>query len=475
MGQGTILIVDDEPAMRSALRRALGHRHYAFVMAGSGGEALAAFEGCANGEIAVAVVDLRMPDMNGLQVLVGIKRRSPETRVLLLTGHATIPIAVQAMRCGADDFLEKPFVLDALRERVRAAARAWAVRRPPDTLTEPPCREQRSINLVGESAKMRHLRQLARQLSGSEAVLLIEGESGTGKEEFAKAVHCSGPRASDPFVPIDMSTLGGPVIESELFGHVKGAFTGAESTRKGMLRAARKGTVLLDEIGDLPLNMQTKLLRVLQERVARPVGSEEAFAVEARLIAATNKDLSAAVTRGEFREDLYHRLNVVSVAMPPLRERKADILLLAQRFLSKYGNERPTVSGISQEAEAALVAYDWPGNVRELENAILRALIMGGSELIQIADLPASVTAGAGGLCRRVPQADKDEFAESPPREPRDGTLASREQQAIIEALEHANGNRARAAEILEIGIATLYRKMRRYQIADRLRGRATR
>jgi two-component system response regulator HydG len=192
--------------------------------------------------------------------------------------------------------------------------------------------------------------------------------------------------------------------------------------------------------------------------------------VEARLIAATNKNLSAAVARGEFREDLYHRLNVVSVAMPPLRDRKADILFLAQRFLSKYRSERPTVSGISQEVQAALVAYDWPGNVRELENVILRALVMGGSELIQFADLPASVKAGAGGLGDRVFQADKDKSADSAPqRERQDGTLASCEQQAIIEALETANGNRARAAEILQIGVATLYRKMRRYHIAGHL------
>ena len=475
MGRGTILIVDDEPAMRSAVRRALRHCDYAIMTAGGGDEALAAFERCGGGEIAVAVVDLRMPGMDGLQVLAGIKRRSPQTQVLLLTGHATIPIAVQAMRQGADDFLEKPFVPGALRERVGAAARAWVVRRAPDTIGEPLGLTQLSGDLLGESAKMRRLRRLARQLSESEAVLLIHGESGTGKEEFAKAVHCSGSRASTPFVPIDMSTLSGPVIESELFGHVKGAFTGADSAREGMLRAAGKGTVLLDEIGDLPLNLQTKLLRVLQERVARPVGSEETFVVEARLIAATNKNLSAAVARGEFREDLYHRLNVVSVAMPPLRDRKADILLLAQRFLSKYGNERPTVSGISQEAQAALVAYDWPGNVRELENAILRALVVGGSELIQIADLPASVTAGPGGLCRRVLQADKGESADSATRERRDGTLASCEQQAIIEALEDANGNRARAAEILEIGVATLYRKMRRYHIAGYLRDKATR
>ncbi len=475
MEQKTILIVDDEPDMRSALRRALRHRDYAIIMAGSGEQALAAFERCASGEIAVAVVDLRMPGMDGLQVLVGIKRRSPETQVLLLTGHATIPTAVQAMRQGADDFLEKPFVPGDLRERVRAAARLWAVRRAPGTIGGPPCSTQPSSNLLGESAEMRRLRRLARQLSGSEVVLLIHGESGTGKEEFAKAVHCSGSRASTPFVPIDMSTLSGPVIESELFGHAKGAFTGADNAREGMLRAAGKGTVLLDEIGDLPLNLQTRLLRVLQERVARPVGSEETFVVEARLIAATNKNLSAAVARGEFREDLYHRLNVVSVTMPPLRDRKEDILLLAQRFLSKYRDERPTVSGISKEAEAALLAYDWPGNVRELENAILRALVLGRSELIQIADLPASVTAGAGGRCCRAFQADKDESVDSAPKKRRDGTLVSYEQQAIIEALEEANGNRARAAGILEIGVATLYRKMRRYHIAGYLSGKATR
>ena len=461
--------------MRSALRRALRHRDYAIITAGSGEEALTAVERGASGEIAVTVLDLCMPGMDGLQVLAGVKRRSPDTQVLLLTGHATVPIAVQAMRQGADDFLEKPFVPDALRERVRTAARAWEIRQAQGTIDEPPGSTRPGSNLLGESAEMQRLRLLARQLGESEAVLLIHGESGTGKEEFAKAVHCSGSRTSTPFVPIDMSTLSGPVIESELFGHVKGAFTGADGAREGMLRAAGKGTVLLDEIGDLPLNLQAKLLRVLQERVARPVGSEESFAVEARVIAATNKNLSAAVARGEFREDLYHRLNVVSMTMPPLRDRKADILLLARRFLSKYGNERPMVSGISPEAQAALIAYDWPGNVRELENTILRALVVGGSELIQIADLPASVTAGDGGVCRRVVQADEDEPAASASQERRGGTLASHERQAICEALEDANGNRTRAAEILQIGVATLYRKMKRYHITGQPAGRATR
>jgi two-component system response regulator HydG len=311
---------------------------------------------------------------------------------------------------------------------------------------------------------------MVRQVAASEATLLIQGESGTGKEQLAKAIHFGGNRAGNPFVPIDMSSISVTVIESELFGHTKGAFTSASRDREGLLRAAGKGTVFLDEIGELPLNMQTRLLRVLQEREVRPVGSEKMLPIEARLIVATNKDLASAVKRKEFREDLYHRLNVVELTMPPLRERTEDISLLAQHFLLKYRDERPTVEGIADEALALLSEYNWPGNVRELENAILRAVVVGTSELIGISDLPLHVTRSsteAAGLGpRRSAQAEAcGSNATSADSLPATGTLASYEREAIITALEKSGGNRERAAKLLDIGVATLYRKLKRYHI----------
>jgi len=462
-GPGKILIVDDEPAMRSALRRALRRFHCPLVAAGDGTEAFALLQQHPAGAFSVAVVDLRMPGMDGIELLGRIKQRSPETQVLLLTGRGTISDAVRAMRLGADDFLEKPFDPDALCERVRTAQQVWAAKRG---LARPDCplgRRGALQALVGESAEMVRIRRLACRMSNTDVTLLVQGESGTGKEQFARAVHYGGCRAAEPFVVVDTAAMSATVIESELFGHAKGAFTGAEAPREGLLRAAGRGTVLLDEIGHLPLPMQSRLLRVLQEREVRPVGSDETFPVYARFIAASNKDLAAAVARGEFREDLYHRLNVISVTMPPLRERKEDIAILAQHFLIKYADQRPTVRGFSSEAIAALIAYDWPGNVRELENAILRALILGSSDRIQLADLPVQIAEPDvrpeaerfdPGLSSRCP---------SGASAGRVGTLAACEKQAIASALEAANGNRTEAAKILGIGVATLYRKMKRY------------
>lgn len=397
MDNSRLLIVDDEASMRSALRRALRHRDYGITTAGDGREALAILDRHPVGTFAVAILDLCMPRMNGLDVLTEIKRRSPDTQVLILTGQGTIGDAVRAMRLGADDFLEKPFDPDALRERVRTAHRIWCAKRSPVACGRSSVFTDASQGLIGESEQMQHIRCMVRQVADSEATLLIQGESGTGKEQLAKAIHFGGDRTGEPFVPIDLSSISATVIESGLFGHTKGAFTSAASDREGLLRAAGKGTVFLDEIGELPLNMQTRLLRVLQEREVRPVGSEETLPIEARLIVATNKDLASAVKRKEFREDLYHRLNVVELTMPPLRERTEDISLLAQHFLLKYRDERPTVEGITDEALALLGEYSWPGNVRELENAILRAMVVGTSEFIGISDLPLHVTRSSTG------------------------------------------------------------------------------
>jgi DNA-binding NtrC family response regulator len=305
-------------------------------------------------------------------------------------------------------------------------------------------------------------------MGASNATVLIQGESGTGKEELARAIHVCGKRMAEPFVPVDLASISPEMIGSELFGHAKGAFTSATSARKGLIRSAEKGTVFLDEIGELPLNLQTTLLRVIQERRVRPVGSEEVFAIEARLIAATNRRLPEAVRQGLFREDLYHRLNVVEIVLPPLRERKADIPELAQHFLAKYSAERPSVRGFTAEAIALLTRHDWPGNVRELENAILRAIVVGAEDEIEASDLPLQIAKfeNAG-----LPPGNVEPIIDSRctsgmiAKASAPATLAANEQAAIVAALSESHGHRQRAAEILGIGVATLYRKLKRYQI----------
>ncbi len=475
-----LLIVDDEPFMRSALSRALKRCRCRIITAGDGAEAITIVKDHRESSLAVAIVDLRMPGIGGLELLAEIKRRSPDTQVLILTGRGTIRDAVQAMRLGASDFLEKPFDPGTLHEKVGAALRIWEAKRSAALSKQKPGQAALRPNLIGESEATRLLRDMARRLATNDALVLIQGESGTGKEQFARAIHLEGGRAPEPFLPIDTSALSPAVIESELFGHAKGGFTGAHSAREGLLRAAGRGTVFLDEIGDLPLPLQTRLLRVLQDREVRPVGSDKVQPVEARLIAATNKDLVAAISRGEFREDLYHRLNVVTVTMPPLRDRRDDIPLLTEHFMERFRPERPAVMGISEEASAALAAYDWPGNVRELENAVLRAFVMGTSDLIQATDLPLPIAeaASAAGLAPHddcpVGQAfqpvDRLESRShigriEQPDSIAPGTLAAHERQAIAAALEKSKGKRSEAAAILNIGVATLYRKIKKYRI----------
>ena len=462
-----VLVVDDDSLMRSALHRALRRRDCEVVLAADGLEAIATVEDAAPSAFAVAVVDLRMPCMGGHELLAEIKHRSPATQVIILTGHGTIDDAVRAMRAGADDFLEKPVDPDVLWNRIVGAGRLWRVRHAAEA-SQCVAAEDPFDNLVGQTPEMEQVRCLARRIGDSDATLLIRGESGTGKEEFARAVHACGKRAQEPFVPVDLASIGPNVIGSELFGHAKGAFTGAATDRVGLIRSAGKGTVLLDEIGELRLGMQATLLRVIQEREVRPIGSEDVYPIEARLIAATNRNLQDAVRRGQFREDLFHRLNVVEVLLPPLRERTADIPELAQHFLDKYACERPTVRGFRPDALARLVLHDWPGNVRELENAVLRAIVIGTSDLIEADDLPLQV----GRNTRPGGVTDEPETAAVSCREngfvdkrPVPASLAANERDAIVAALAASNGHRQRAAEILGIGVATLYRKLKRYKI----------
>jgi len=445
--------------MAAALARALRRTDREVVCALSGDDACATIEQRSPATLAVAIVDLHMPGVDGFEVLARLKRSSPATQVLILTGHGTIAAAVRAMRLGAADFLEKPFDDDVLCARVQMAQRVWHAAVARDGLADRCHAASGDEFLIGCSSAIRAVRRVVAQMSGSAATVLVEGESGTGKEQFAQAVHFGGRRAGDPFVVVDCSALSPTVVESELFGHAKGAFTGAEHERAGLFRAAAGGTVFLDEIGDLPASTQAKLLRVLQERQVRPIGSETVHPLRARFIAATNRDLRKAAECGDFRNDLYHRLNVVTVLMPPLRARRADIPLLVEHFLQKYGAERPALRGITDEALAVLRAYDWPGNVRELENAVLRAIVLGTSNMIETCDLPPQL------ILPRTPPGSGETQCRADARVNM-GTLANSEDAAIRAALTRTHGNRTRAAAILGIGVATLYRKLKKYGIS---------
>jgi len=460
-----LLLVDDEGSTLNALRRTLRTPDRRILAAHDGLEAISTIQAYPSEAFAVAIVDLKMPRMDGMKTLLAIKRCSPATQVLMLTGHGSISDAVEAMRAGADDFLEKPFEPEFLRAKVVAAERQWAARRGAGA--DAPIAGPKAIsdNLIGASEQMDELRRFAFRMGNSDVTILIRGESGTGKGALARAIHFGGRRARKPFVSIDTPTLSATMIESELFGHSKGAYTGAVEHREGLLRTAGKGTVFLDEIGDLPLPLQTKLLRVLQERLVRPVGMECDLPIEARFIAATNRDMAAAVESGRFREDLYHRLNVVNVVVPPLREHKPDIPILAERFLKRYVDERPTVTGFSHEVHTALLAYDWPGNVRELENIVLRAVVLGAHDVIQLEDLPEHILHPASSTVRDILQHNARQPVLFHSASEAGGSLACYEQKAILSALKESGGNRAKAAAILKIGVATLYRKMKKYKL----------
>jgi DNA-binding NtrC family response regulator len=413
--------------------------------------------------IDILLLDLRSPLEEGLGLLHEIKALNPGLMVVAMTAFATVPAAVEAMRTGAADYLTKPFALDELTAVLERAMERRTVdgasRRLRETLRSP----QGLGNMIGRSPEMDKLYRILAKVAQSSHPVLILGESGVGKELVARSIHSNGPHADRPFVPIDCGSLVPTLMESELFGYVKGAFTGANRSKDGLLASAEGGTVFLDEIGELPLDLQAKLLRALQEKEVRPVGATHRIAINVRILAATNRNLTAAVEQGRFRKDLYYRLSVVNLRIPPLRERKQDIPLLAAHFLERMSRETGTTHTLSDDALRTLVDYDWPGNVRELENSLDRACTLCSGPVLHLADLPTLLLKFHLQNRRPVPAAT----ALGAPGSSRAPVLplAQLEKQAILETLRKLNGDKLLAARLLGIGKTTLYRKLKEYGI----------
>ncbi len=464
-----LLIVDDEQSIRklcSTIGEALG---FVCLEAESGESALALLE---EQPAHMILTDMVMPRMSGLEFLEKVKKLLPRTEVAVMTGHGSIETAVQAMKLGAYDYIAKPFSpLEELRLFLRRMAEKIRLVEENEFLRQRVDSETAAHGIVGSSAKIQEVLRMVSRLKDTRTPVLIYGESGTGKELVARAMHFRGVFSNRPFVAVDCGSLVPTLIESELFGYEKGAFTGALKSKQGLFQSADGGTVFLDEVGELPLELQAKLLRVLQEKEVRPVGSNQRVKVDVRVIAATNRDLEAAYKTGSFRKDLFFRLNVVALHVPSLRERRSDIPMLVHWFLERYAPG----SGmqVSSAAMKSLMQYEWPGNVRELENCIERAVALGNGRLMDLGDLPPSI---ATGTLASAPTTDispllDSEFPSDPvlsearPLAPTTTDLEDIERAAIQRVFEQVKGDKTLAGRMLGISRATLYRKLKRYNI----------
>ena len=448
-----VLVVDDERNTREGLGRAL-RGDYEVVLAESAAAALEALE---RQPVDVMLSDVRMPGGDGLTLLREARARHPATICILLTAYGSVETAVEAMKLGAQDFLTKPVNLDQLDLVLARALRARDLERENRELHKRLDARYGLENIIGSSPAMERLFDVIRQAAPTQATVLIEGASGTGKELVAQAIHHLSPRANGPFVAVHCAALSPTLLESELFGHEKGAFTGAIARRKGRFEMANGGTLFLDEIGEIDASVQIKLLRVLETRQFERVGGDETLTADVRFVAATNRDLAAEVRAGRFREDLYYRLDVVGVRMPTLAERASDIPMLCDHFVKEFAprNGR-TVAGIEPAAMALLQAYPWPGNVRELRNTIEKMVVLSRGELLTVQDVPANVRDGAETAARTSPEPVPTE------------SLAQAEKRKILAALDAAGGNRSRAADALGISRRTLHRKLAAWGVPGR-------
>ena len=433
----SILLVEDQPSLMRMLSSSLAERGYSVVAAGNGEEALARIE---EREFDVIVTDVVMPGLGGLELLDQARALNPQAAVILMTGYATIDSAVAALRGGACDYLEKPFEPDDLSARVERLLRRRVEvgpERPPSPLPPPG-----GDPLVGESRAMRAVREQIARVARTASTVLITGESGVGKELAARAIHAAGVRRDRPLVALNCGAIPEALLESQLFGHVRGAFTTAVQTNPGVFVAAHGGALLLDEVGELPLALQVKLLRVIEDRLVWPVGGTRPVAVDVRIIACTNRDLAREVEASRFREDLFYRLDVLQLRLPPLRERREDIPLIAVHLLDRLNDRLGTrYTGIEREAVRALRRLPWKGNVRELENVLERAMVLGSGPLITLGDLPADVPAD-------VPRADLRE------------AVRRFERAYLLDVLEETDRDKRRAADRLGISLASFYRKL---------------
>jgi len=455
-----LLVVDDEQSIRRLCMTIGNSLNFACAEAESAEAALARLDA----EIPdLVLTDLKLPTQSGVELLRQIKSLLPRTEVAIMTGHGSIESAVDAMKLGAYDYIEKPFRVEKMRLLLQRMAEKVRLVTENAFLRERVSTEESLDGIIGTSANIQDVLRMISRLKDTRTPVLISGESGTGKELVARAIHFRGTMAQTPFVAVDCGSLVPTLMESELFGYEKGAFTGAIKTKAGLFQAANGGTIFLDEIGELPLEMQAKLLRVLQEKEVRPVGSNANVTIDVRVIAATNRDLEAAYRDGTFRKDLYFRLNVVTVHLPALRDRRSDIPMLVHHFLDRYAAGANLQ--VTSAAMKSLLHYDWPGNVRELENCVARAVTLGDHHTIDVHDLPPAI---------------RTEQPSATPMSPQDSAsisttaLAEMERMTILRVFEQANGDKALAGKMLGISRATLYRKLKRYNIPVKAASPAT-
>ena len=444
-----ILVVDDEDSHRIMLRAVLSEDGYAVTEAADSTDGIMAVEKEA---FDVILLDIRMTTMDGIEALTEIRKMSPLVPVLIMTAYASVKTAVEALKAGAFDYLTKPLDIEELKILIEKTLEHYHLRAENLVLKERLGDRFDFTRIIGRSPKMKSLLDTLAMVAPSDATVLIMGESGTGKEVVPNAIHHNSPRAGQPFIKVSCASLPETLLESELFGHKKGAFTGAVYRREGRFQLAHRGTIFLDEVGEMSRATQMKLLRALQEKEFEPVGSAQTIKVDIRVIAATNKDLEKDVKDGRFREDLYYRLNVVPIVLPPLRERKEDISPLTDHFLALYGEKnRKSLKGLSGKALDLLVRYDWPGNIRELENCIERAVIMAREEVIVPADFPPQI------------QMLSREEGTNGFNIPSGISLEEMERALIVKTLAETDGNRTRASEILGINRRTLQNKLKQY------------
>ena len=465
MSRGLVLIVDDEPDMVENCARILKREGYECLAANDGRRALEILE---SARPDLLLTDLKMPELDGMALLRRAHEVDPALPVIMITAFASIESAVAAVKEGAFDYLPKTFSVDQLRVAVERGVRHRSLQVENRNLRAQLQQMLGLDNIIGRSPAMTQVFELVKKAARSEANILVLGESGTGKELIARAVHANSPRASQPFIPVDCASLPEQLLESELFGHEKGAFTGAIKTKPGLIEMAHRGTLFLDEIGDIALGLQSKLLRTIQERQVRRVGATSFINVDVRVVSATNRDLREAVTRGQFREDLYYRVNVIALPLPPLRERAGDVTLLAHAFLKKYGHGR--ITGFEDDTLAALEAYAWPGNVRELQNIVERACALADGDLIRRRDLPdyvlareslrTATSAGAGDADPRLTSTDGLSLTEA-----RDRWLTVLEANYLRDLLDRHDGNISAAAKTAGIDRKTFHRLVVKHRI----------